>query len=96
MLLCRDWVFGRRANAEIRVLGGFAKTCQNFSFYQVDLTLHVNALILGKRRREERNEYRLASSSSSSSSSSLLPVSIFITYSSTASEGHSDLDEIDC
>ena len=43
MLLCPDWVFGQRANAEIRVLGGFTKTCQNFAFYQVDLTLHVNA-----------------------------------------------------
>ena len=43
MLLCPDWLFGQRANAEIRVLGGFAKTCQDFAFFQVDLTLHVNA-----------------------------------------------------
>ena len=43
MLLCHDWLSGQRVNADIRVLGGFAKTCQDFAFYQVDSTLYVNA-----------------------------------------------------
>ena len=43
MLLCPDWLFGHRTDGEIRILDEFAKTCQNFAFYQVNLTLHVNA-----------------------------------------------------
>ena len=43
MLLCPDLLFGHRANGKIHTLGGFAKTCQNFTFYQVNLILHVNA-----------------------------------------------------
>ena len=46
MLLCPDWIFDHRTNAEIRILGGFAKICSDFAFYQVDLTLHVNTFNL--------------------------------------------------
>ena len=46
MFLCPDWIFDYRANAENRILVGFPIICLDFAFYQVVLTLHVNALSL--------------------------------------------------
>ena len=40
-VLC--WIFDHRANAENRILVGFAIICSDFAFYQGVLTLHVNA-----------------------------------------------------